>query len=47
MPEEQRKSTSMKIRPSVWKAAKLRSVEKDMELSLLVEIAIEEYLKKK
>jgi predicted HicB family RNase H-like nuclease len=42
---EKRESTSLKIRPKVWKEAKIAAIKNDMELSELVEEAIERYLK--
>jgi hypothetical protein len=36
--------TSIKIDPKVWKKAKIAAINKDMELSLLVEKAIEKWI---
>jgi hypothetical protein len=40
-----RESTSIKIRPDVWKEAKIAAIQHDMELSELVEKAIESWIK--
>lgn len=45
MQEELRESTSIKIRPSVWKKAKLEAICDDMELSQFVEEAISFWIK--
>ena len=42
-----RESTSIKIRPDVWKEAKIDAIKHDMDLSELVERAIEAWLNKK
>jgi len=42
---EIRESTSLKIKPSVWKKAKIEAVSNEIQLSDLVEEAIEELLK--
>ena len=42
-----RESTSIKIRPDVWKEAKIEAIKHDMDLSELVERAIEAWLNKK
>lgn len=42
-----RESTSIKIRPDVWKNAKIEAVKNDMDLSELVERAIVEWIDKK
>jgi predicted HicB family RNase H-like nuclease len=41
-----RESTSIKIRPDVWKEAKIAAIRQDMELSELVEKALEAWMKK-
>jgi hypothetical protein len=41
----QRESTSIKIRPDIWKEAKIEAIRHDMELSELVEQAIESWIK--
>lgn len=41
-----REATSIKIRPDVWKEAKIAAIRNDMELSELVEKAIEAWLGK-
>ena len=43
---EIRESTSLKIRPSVWKKAKIEAIQHDIQLSDLVEKAVEEWMKK-
>lgn len=43
--DEIREATSLKIRPSVWKKAKISAIQNDMQLSELVEEAIEEWVK--
>jgi len=45
MKDESRESTSLKIRPSVWKKAKLSAVEHEIQLSELVEQAVEIWVK--
>ena len=45
MVEESRESTSLKIRPSVWKKAKHSAIEHDIQLSELVEKAVEKWVK--
>jgi hypothetical protein len=42
-----RESTSIKIRPDVWKEAKIEAIKHDMDLSELVETAIEAWIDKK
>ena len=37
-------ATSIKIKPEVWKQAKIEAIRRDMELSELVEQAIEAWL---
>ncbi len=41
-----REATSIKIRPDVWKEAKIEAIKQDMDLSELVEKAIEFYMNK-
>ena len=43
--KEVKESTSLKIRPSIWKKAKLEAVKKDIQLSDLVEKALEQWIK--
>ncbi|MGA3110292.1 MAG: hypothetical protein ABSD99_12720 [Candidatus Bathyarchaeia archaeon] len=48
MPEaqtEERESTSIKIKPSKWKEAKMEAIKHDKTVSELVEEAIEEWIK--
>lgn len=45
MKDESRASTSLKIRPSVWKKAKISAVEHEIQLSELVEKAVEIWVK--
>lgn len=40
-----RVATSIKINPDVWKRAKIEAIKHDLELSELVEKAIEEWVK--
>lgn len=42
---EIRLPTSIKIRPSVWKQAKVEAIQNDIHLSELVEQAIESWIK--
>ena len=42
-----RESTSIKIKPDVWKKAKIEAIKQDMDLSELVERAIEAWIDKK
>ena len=42
-----RESTSIKIKPDVWKNAKIEAIKQDMDLSELVERAIEAWIYKK
>jgi hypothetical protein len=44
--EVKREATSIKIRPDVWKEAKIAAIRSDMELSELVERAIEAWIDK-
>jgi hypothetical protein len=39
-----RESTSIKIRPDVWKEAKIAAIRNDMDVSELVERAIEAWI---
>lgn len=41
-----RESTSIKIKPDVWKNAKIEAIKQDMDLSELVERAIEAWIDK-
>lgn len=48
MPEQetiQREATSIKIKPDLWKDAKIEAVKHDKTVSELVEEAIEEWIK--
>jgi len=47
IPEEKREVTSIKVRPALWKKAKIEAIERDMELSELVEKALESYINEK
>jgi hypothetical protein len=42
-----RESTSIKIRPDVWKNAKIEAIKQDKDLSQLVEEALEAFMNKK
>jgi hypothetical protein len=39
-----RDSTSIKIRPDVWKEAKITAIRSDMDVSELIELAIEAWI---
>lgn len=41
-----RVATSIKINPELWKKAKIQAINKEIELSQLVELAIDEWIKK-
>ncbi len=41
----ERIATSIKVKPNIWKEAKKSAIDHDMELSSLVEEAIEEWIK--
>jgi predicted HicB family RNase H-like nuclease len=43
--QEQRESTSIKIKPSVWKEAKIEAVKQDITVSQLVEDAIDKWIR--
>lgn len=43
--DPRRQTTSIKIYPEVWKKAKLEAVKQDMDLSTLVEKAINAWVK--
>lgn len=40
----ERVTTSIKVKPEVWKKAKIEAIKEDIDLSLLVEQALEEYI---
>ena len=42
---EQREATSIKIKPQVWKDAKIQAIKNNITVSELVERAIEKYIK--
>jgi hypothetical protein len=42
-----RDATSIKIRPDVWKEAKIEAIRRDVELSELVETALEKEIRGK
>lgn len=42
---EERRSTSLKIKPSTWEDAKIQSIKHKKQLSVLVEEAIDEWIK--
>jgi hypothetical protein len=42
-----REATSIKIRPDVWKEAKIEAIKRDVDLSELVETALEKEIKGK
>ena len=43
-PTIKRESTSIKIKPDVWKEAKIAAIRNDMDVSELVERAIEAWI---
>lgn len=43
---EKREVTSIKVRPTLWKKAKIEAIQQDMELSELVEKALEAWISK-
>lgn len=43
--KEERRSTSLKIKPSTWEDAKIQSIKHKKQLSELVEEAIDEWVK--
>lgn len=43
---EERESTSLKFRPSIYKRIKIAAIERDMEIGDLLEELMVEYLKK-
>jgi hypothetical protein len=49
MPEvevEQKETTSIKVKPSLWKEVKIEAIKHDKQVSDLVEEAIEDWIKK-
>lgn len=47
MAKVERTTTSIKIRPDVWKKAKIEAIKEDIDLSELVEKALEKWVKDK
>ena len=45
--EESRESTSIKIKPSVWREAKIEAIKHEKTVSELVEEAIQEWIRMK
>ncbi len=43
-PDVKRETTSIKIDPSLWKEAKKDAIDRDIDLSQLVEIALKTWL---
>jgi len=43
----ERVTTSIKVRPEIWKKAKIEAIKEDIDLSELVEKAIEAWVKDK
>jgi predicted HicB family RNase H-like nuclease len=43
--EEKREATSIKIKPKVWKEARIEAIKESITVSELVEQAIEKYIK--
>lgn len=41
----ERVATSIKVKPEVWKKAKIEAIKNDIELSELVEKAIEDWIR--
>lgn len=46
-PQRKREATSIKVDPQLWKEAKIEAINRDMDLSELVEEALEKELKRK
>jgi len=44
---EQREATSIKIRPTIWKEAKIEAIKQGITVSELVEEAVEMWIDKK
>lgn len=44
MKEEKREATSIKIKPQLWKDAKIEAIKQGMTVSELVEEALEEWI---
>lgn len=42
-----RETTSIKINPNLWKEAKIEAIREDIDLSVLVEKALERYMRDK
>lgn len=47
MTKVERTTTSIKIRPDVWKKAKIEAIKEDIDVSELVEKALEKWVKDK
>jgi hypothetical protein len=45
--QEERESTSIKIKPSKWKEAKMEAIKHDITVSELVEEAIDAWIREK
>jgi hypothetical protein len=43
--EIKRESTSIKVNPELWKEAKIEAIRHDLEVSELVEQALQEWIK--
>jgi predicted DNA-binding protein len=43
--EEKREATSIKIKPKIWKDAKIEAIKESKTVSQLVEEAIEKYIR--
>ena len=43
--EEKREATSIKIKPKIWKDAKIEAIKESITVSQLVEQAIQKYIK--
>lgn len=44
LPEEKREVTSIKVKPTLWKEVKIEAIKNDIDLSELVERALEAYI---
>lgn len=45
--KSERVTTSIKIKPDIWKNAKIEAIKNDMEVSKLVEEALEDWISNK
>jgi hypothetical protein len=42
---EEKETTSIKVKPSLWKQVKIEAIRRDMEVSELVELSLKKELK--